>query len=320
LQREGVECAYAPYELGFENYIRKHGWMFDIVLVYRVSVVDRVLDLVRTHAPQAVFLFHVADLHYLRMERTARLNDDAELLEAASLMKQRELGLMAQVDCTITHSEYERDLLAEEVPGVPVTVWPLMFDFFGTEQGYDARHDVVFLGGYRHPPNVDAVLYFAREILPLLLAKKPSLRFIIAGANPPDEVLALAGPNVVVTGMVDDLRTVFDSARVFVCPLRVGAGTKGKIISALSYGIPIVSTPTGVEGTSLREEVEVLVAENPASFAAATLRLYDDAVLWDRLSRNGQIIVRDTLSAGMGVKALGEAIEKGLAKKLGVLA
>jgi len=193
-----------------------------------------------------------------------------------------------------------------------------MSEFAGTTRRFHERRDICFLGGYRHPPNVDAVLYFAREILPLLLAEEPDLRFIIAGAHPPEEVLALAGPRIIVTGLIPDLRDLFDPARVFVCPLRVGAGVKGKIAAALSYGIPVVSTAIGVEGTELVHEKSVLVADDPAAFAAATLRLYRDEGLWDWLSRNGQDLVRETLSLDMGVKVLAGAVETAFSHLLGL--
>jgi O-antigen biosynthesis protein len=318
LQREGVDCAYAPYELGFESYIRRYGWSFDVVMVYRVSVLSKILDQIRAHAPQAAVIFHVADLHFLRMQRLAQLEESEEGLAEAEAMKGRELALIRNSDCTITHSIVEAEILAEEAPGSAVAVWPLMFDYFGTEIGFQARRDVVFLGGYKHSPNIDAVLFFVREILPLLKREEPSLRFIVAGANPTREILNLASDDVVVTGLVEDLRDVFDQARVFVCPLRVGAGAKGKVMSALSYGIPVVSTSIGIEGAGLEEGRHVLVADDPAAFAQETMRVYRDAGLWKRLSQDGQALIRDEFSTAMGVRVFGAAIDKAFRHKLGL--
>ena len=318
LQREGVECAYAPYDLGFENYIRRYGWLFDAVVVYRVHVMHKCLPLLREYAPNAVALFHLADLHYLRMQRQSELDGDADLAEMAAELKDKELNTIRESDCTITHSTVEADILAAEVPDSLVTVWPLMMEVTGTRVDFAARRDLCFLGGYRHPPNVDAVLWFVREVLPLIHATRPEMRFVAAGANPPPELLALAAEKIVVTGMVDDLAEVFDAARVFICPLRVGAGAKGKIMSALSYGLPIVSTSIGVEGAGLVEGKHVLVADQPAPLAEAVLRLYNDATLWTRLSNAGQSLVQEQFSLEMGVGRLEEAIEKGHRKRLGV--
>jgi GT2 family glycosyltransferase/glycosyltransferase involved in cell wall biosynthesis len=318
LQREGIDCAYAPYEVGAENYLRRYGWSFDVVMVYRVGILERTIDLLRQYAPQAAIIYHVADLHFLRMERQARLDDSQPGLEAAAAQKEKELDLVRRADCTVTHSTVEAEILAQEVPGAPVTVWPLMLDFFGTDVPFAARRDICFLGGYRHPPNVDAVRYFVREVFPLIKAELPGARFIVAGANPTGEIVELAGDDVIVTGMVDDLRDVFDAVRVFVCPLRVGAGAKGKIMSALSYGLPIVSTPIGVEGAGLTPDEHVLVTDTPEDMARETVRLYRDEGLWTRLSLAGQQLMRDEFSTAMGDRKLEEAVDKAYRHKIGL--
>jgi GT2 family glycosyltransferase/glycosyltransferase involved in cell wall biosynthesis len=318
LQRAGIECAYAPYDLGFANYIRRYGRLFDAVIVYRMSVLERLLSDIRTHAPQAALLFHLADLHYLRRRREAELEGSAAGLEEADAIKTREFALIRAADCTITHSPVEAEILADELPEAPVTVWPLMQEFYGTTAPFAARRDICFLGGYRHPPNIDAVRYFVAEIFPLLRRSEPDLRFIIAGANPSREVTDLAGDGVEVTGMIEDLRDLFDRTRVFVCPLRVGAGVKGKVMSALSYGLPIVSTPIGVEGAQLIEDTHVLIADTPAAFARKTLKLYHDKTSWNALSRAGQALIQEKFSTTMGQEALREAIDKAHHHRLGL--
>ncbi len=318
LLRLGVECAYSPYDGPFDSYIRRHGALFDAILVYRVPVLEQVLDSLRGHAAQAPVLFHAMDLHFLRMERLAELDGTEASRAEAARMKAKELDLIRRVDCTITHSTFERDLLAREAPGAPVVVWPFMFEFFGTDIGFADRRDIVFLGGYRHAPNIDAVQFFATEVMPLVHAQAPDVRFIVAGANPGPELRALESPQIVVTGLIDDLRDVFDRCRVFVCPLRFGAGTKGKVSTAMSYGLPVVSTTCGAEGMDLVEGEEVLIADDPAALANACLRLYRDAALWERMSMAGQKLVREKHSLDMGRRVLAEAIETALRHKLGV--
>jgi GT2 family glycosyltransferase/glycosyltransferase involved in cell wall biosynthesis len=320
LQAAGIECAYAPYELGMENYLRRYGRLFDAVLVYRVSVLDKILPAIRAHAPQAILLYHVADLHFLRMERQAAIENDMMLRDAAAETRARELALVRTADCTITHSKVEADMLAELAPGAPVTVWPLMYPLHGTTRGFESRQDVIFLGGYRHPPNVDAVRFFCGNILPALREAEPGLGFIAAGANPTAEVAALAAPHVRVTGMIGDLRPVLDAARVFVCPLRVGAGVKGKIMTALAHGIPVVSTTIGIEGSGLVPGKHVLVADDPRDFAAATLRLYREPGLWRDLSEAGLELMAQTFSPARGAAYLQAAIDRAWAHKLGLQA
>jgi glycosyltransferase involved in cell wall biosynthesis len=134
----------------------------------------------------------------------------------------------------------------------------------------------------------------------------------------PEEILALAAPDIIIAGRIEDLRTLFDPCLVFVCPLRVGAGVKGKIASAMSYGIPIVTTQVGIEGTDLAHEAELLVAETPDDFAAQVLRLCTDEALWQRLSAQSQAAVRRAFSPEMGAQALAHAVETAFAHRLGV--
>jgi GT2 family glycosyltransferase/glycosyltransferase involved in cell wall biosynthesis len=320
LQAEGIECTYAPYDLDAEAYLRIYGHLFDVILVYRVTVLERTLAKIREHAPQAALLFHVADLHFLRMERQAALDGDAALAREADALRVRELAAVRAADCTITHSRVEAAMLAELVPGAPVATWPLMSKTYGTTKGFAERRDVLFLGGYRHPPNVDAVRYFTAEILPKLRRAEKRLRLIAAGANPTAEVAALAGAEVEVTGQIPDLQDVMDRARVFVCPLRVGAGVKGKIMTALAYGIPVVTTSVGIEGSGLEPGVHVLLADDAKSFARQTLRLYRDPELWQRLSDAGQVVMQGEYSPERGAGFLSAAIEAAWAHKLGVQA
>ncbi len=314
-----MECSYAPFEVGFENYIRRYGWLFDVILVYRVGVMHKSLPLIRKFAPEALLLFHLADLHYLRMQRQALLEGNDALMNAAEELKEKELDAIRRSDCTITHSTFEAEILAEQAPEASVAVWPLMVDLAGTKIGFEERRDICFLGGYRHPPNVDAVLYFVESVLPLIQAVRPEIRFIVAGANPTPDILALASESVIVTGMVDDLADVFDTTRVFVCPLRVGAGAKGKVMSALSYGLPIVSTAVGVEGAGLVEGEHMLVADDPASMTEAILRVYDASVLWQALSTAGQDLLRREFSLEMGARKLEEAVDMAYRHRLGLV-
>jgi O-antigen biosynthesis protein len=320
LQAAGVECVYAPYEFGMEAYLRRHGRLFDVIMVYRVTVLAKIARLIRAHAPQAALLYHVADLHFLRMERQAALEQDPGLLAQAAGMREQELKLAQTADCTITHSQFEAGLLAELVPDAAVCTWPLMYPVHGTERGFADRRDVVFLGGYRHSPNIDAVLHFCQDIMPGLRSAEPGLRFIAAGANPTEEVISQAAIDVEVTGQVADLRTVLDRARVFVCPLRAGAGVKGKIMTALAYGIPVVSTTIGIEGSGLEPGRHVLLADDAESFMRQTLRLYRDPDLWQRLSQAGLQLMADEFSPECGATFLGAAIDLAWAKKLGVAA
>ena len=322
LQAIGVDCAFAPYEIGFENYIQRYGWLFDVILAYRVGTTEKVLPFLKIHAPQAPILFHLADLHYLRMAREARLSGDDELAYAASLMKQRELCICQPNRLARSRIRaWSGDLLAAEAPHARTrSVAADVRAFFGTQSRVLQAPRSVFFGrihafaqrGRRRPfrEQHSSADQSAGTRDPFHHRRCAPLR---GGACPS------ALPDVVVRGQVADLRDLFDPCRVFVCPLRVGAGVKGQgLRRALSYGIPVVSTQLGVEGTDMAHGKHALVADDPAAFAAAVLRIYRSSALWGRLSKSGQDLVRERFSLQMGKAALASAIETALAHKLGL--
>ena len=149
------------------------------------------------------------------------------------------------------------------------------------------RKDIVFVGGFRHPPNGDGVRWFVESVMPLLRQRLPDVVLHCIGSDPTAEILALQQPGVVVHGYVADLEPAMQGMRIAVAPLRFGAGVKGKINLSMAHGQPVVATSIAIEGMHLANGEDVLVADDAAAFAAALLRLYQDEVLWNRLSANG---------------------------------
>jgi glycosyltransferase involved in cell wall biosynthesis len=156
------------------------------------------------------------------------------------------------------------------------------------------RTGVLFVGGFHHAPNLDAVLWFGREIWPAVAAAVPGTMLTIVGADPPADVEALAGPTVAVAGALPDaeLAERLASVRVTVAPLRYGAGTKGKIATSLCHGVPCVATTTAIEGMGLTPWEDVLVADDPPGFVAAIARLHADDAVWLRVSDAGLRLAR----------------------------
>jgi glycosyltransferase involved in cell wall biosynthesis len=168
----------------------------------------------------------------------------------------------------------------------------------------------LFVGGFRHTPNVDAMAWFVREVLPLIADDEPDVSLTIAGSHPPDEVLALANDRVTVTGWVQDLLPLYAASRVAVAPLRYGAGVKGKVGEAMSLGMPMVLTSIASEGMHIDHGVHALVADNPEDFAANVIQLLRDDDLWLRLSSAGRQLIHDRF----GVDATRGMIEQALSQ------
>lgn len=296
LQALGVEALYAPWAQDPVKLLRERGREFDLVILSRHYVAASFAGLVRLHAPQARLAFDTVDLHYLREERAAALTGQAELARQAAATRRQELALMRECDLSFVVSPVEQELLRREVPEARVEVLSNVHEVHGCRRPFAARRDLLFVGGFQHPPNTDAVLWFVREVLPLVHAREPAIVFHVIGSKVPEEIRALAGERVVVHGYVEDLDPWMDGCRVSVAPLRYGAGVKGKVNMAMSCGLPVVATPIAVEGMHVVDGREVLVAESAADFAAAVLRLYGDEALWNALSAAGLANVEEHFS------------------------
>jgi glycosyltransferase involved in cell wall biosynthesis len=290
LQQLGVECWHAPSMPGIPAWLREHGPRFDVAMVSRHYVASEFLPLLRRHAPQARVLFDTVDLHYLRERRAAELHGDPAALRAAERTRALELRLIADADATLVVSEVERTLLATDAPGADVRVLSNLHEFVASSPPWDPRAGLLFVGGFRHPPNVDAVTWFVREVFaPLIRPARPDLQFHCIGADVPAEVQALAAvEGVHIHGHVPDLQPWLDRCRVSVAPLRYGAGVKGKVNQAMAHGLPVVATPTAVEGMHLVDGDDVLVAADAETFARSVLGLHDDEALWTRIAANGR--------------------------------
>lgn len=305
LQAMGVQCLYAPYTTSMTQILRDSGHLYDVVNLIRPSVAFKNLDLVRQYCPRARLVYLNADLHYLRMERQAYVENKPDVLAQAADMKTREFTVIRSADVTLVHSHFERDLLRHELPDARVEVLPLFEQVADTQAPYVDREDLIFLGGYNHPPNLDAALWLADEVWPELSRRLPRARMLIVGANAPQTLKDRANDRFVVTGPVDDLSPWFDRSRVFLAALRYGAGAKGKVLKSLAYGVPVVATDIAVEGLDLENGKTVFIANGKDGLIDETVRLYEaSARQWNRLSLDAQDYIADRHGHQVGLDVL----------------
>jgi len=197
--------------------------------------------------------------------------------------------------CTCVSSE-DGDRLASlcseaRIEVVPNGVDP---DYFKPLETEENETQLVFTGSMDWLPNEDAVLYFCDRILPLIRAELPEMTFHIVGSNPTDRVLNLRKTQgVFVTGLVEDVRPYMASAAVYVVPLRVGGGTRLKILQALAMKKAVVSTSIGCEGLDVKSGENILVADDPQQFAKIVIRLARDRSLRRGLGENGRTLVQE---------------------------
>ncbi|HEX4885068.1 MAG TPA: glycosyltransferase, partial [Casimicrobiaceae bacterium] len=304
LQQRGVEVLFHPYVRSVSDVIASRGREFDIVLVARHYIAVKHLDALRRFAPQALVAFDTVDLHFLRAERLAELEGNASARAAARARRDEELALIRRADVTIVVSPVERDVLAQLAPDANVLLLTNIHEPMPGGKPFAAREGLVFIGGFQHPPNVDAVLWYAREVLPLLRERLPGVRTYVVGSKVPATIRALAAPDLVVTGYVADIAPFFTGCRASIAPLRYGAGVKGKVNLAMSYGLPVVATSPAVEGMHLVPGEDAMVVDDPAAFADAIARVYCDEALWSRLARAGVENVRRHFSRAVAAEAL----------------
>jgi len=310
LQADGVEVLYAPYFMSVDDCLRARGREFDLVYVTRFSVAESCIAPVRAHAPDAKLVLNLADLHFLRELRSAIHGKDSDKLTAAVGIRDRELAVLRQVDIVLTYSQVEQAVIfSHALDSAKVARCPWVVELEQSPAPFASRAGIAFLGGFSHPPNLEAVKYFVREVLPGLRERVPGLTFHVYGSRVPPELQELEGNGLVVEGYVEEVQTVYQRHRLFVVPLQSGAGIKGKVIGAFAAGIPCVLSPVAIEGVPVREGLDALVARTAAQWIQEISRAYSDEKLWARLQENGQALAEAEYAFEVGQRVMRESLE-----------
>ncbi len=209
-----------------------------------------------------------------------------------------ELWMFAPYRRVVVVSERDRDELRELNPLLPVEVIPngVDLEYFQASEQAREPYALLFTGNYEYAPNVDAALHLARDLFPRIRERIPDAKLWIVGNAPTPEMEALGrdprfADAITVTGRVPDMRTYLERAAVFVCPLRLGAGIKNKVLEALALRLPVIATPLSVDGISVRDGQEALIATTDDDLVAATLRVLADPALQTRLGSNGRALI-----------------------------
>ncbi len=292
LQHAGVEVLYNPWIASLQDFFQQRGGDFDFIMISRHYVAVNYISLIQKYCPRAKFIFDTVDLHYLREQRLAELENSLPLQRVAAQTRRSELAVIGQADATLVVSTAEKEVLALDAPDARVHVLSNIHPVSGRRRDFAARKDIFFVGGFQHPPNIDAVQWFTTSVWPLVLQQLPDIKFHLIGSKAPEKIRALNGNGVVFHGFVPDLEPWLDGCRLAVAPLRYGAGVKGKVNLSMSHGQPVVATPMAAEGLFASDGVDLLIAQTAEEFAAAVIRLYSDEPLWDRLSTAGLENVR----------------------------
>ncbi|SAK76510.1 glycosyl transferase family protein [Caballeronia temeraria] len=317
LQALGVEVYYGNdiARQGFDDWIKQNGESFDYVMLNRPHVSEPLIAPLRQNAPKAKLLYYGHDLHFERSMREFNVTGDPALKRRSEEEQAQEMKIWRAVDAVYYLSATEAETVKRLAPEVTSRSLPGYFFEPRGEPGAPAsltgRGHVLFVAGFGHPPNVDAAKWLVLDILPLLKQQVPDVHVSLVGSNPTDEVKALAGPDVTVTGYVTDARleALYDSSRVVIVPLRFGAGVKNKVVEALHFGTPLVTTSVGAQGLPGLDEIVAVKDDEQGIVSAVHTFLTDDAA-WLRASAGGRRYVAEHYSR--------EAMRRGLEQDIDV--
>lgn len=311
LQRMGVEVLYAPFYFSMNEVIERRGGEFDLYYIARYGVAEQVIDLIRGRHPQARVILNIHDLHFLRELRESLQNKDEAQMQRAIATRDAELAVMRKVNLALSYSEVEQAVIVSHNLGSTKTSGcPWVVETASQVPAYASRKGIAFLGGFGHRPNVEAVEWFVREVMPLLRDKLPGVPFLIYGSKAPDSLKALQADDVILKGFARTTDEVYDTARLFVAPLLTGAGLKGKVIGAFARGIPTVMTPTAAEGTGASHGHDAMICTNPADWAEQIAALYADEARWTAMSAACRNLTERRYSFEQGREMMASALHQ----------
>jgi glycosyltransferase involved in cell wall biosynthesis len=290
LEALGIEVFHSDYGIADAMAYRQ----FDFAFICRVNVGHRYIPYIRSISPETKIFYDTVDIHYIREQRQAEIENNPKLALTAEETKRKELSNCLLANRVITVTQDDAEHLKTEIPNLDCSVIPNIHKQQELpEVDFKQRDGLVFIGNYNHQPNDDAVYAFIETVLPKIHARLPEVCLYLIGSHMKDKMKALASETVKIIGWVDEVEPEFAKRRVFVSYLRYGAGMKGKLGQALSAGLPVVSTNIGAEGMGLVNEETALIADDADKFADAVCRLYTNSELWEKLSRQGRDYIEE---------------------------
>lgn len=289
VEQMGIEVLYGPW---YANHIFE--WLLDnknnidIVYANRPHITNKYIDFLKKMTNIKI-IYYGHDLHYLREKREYELTGNVRHLIESNKWKKMEYSIMSKADVVYYPSYIEKDEILKNDSKINVkAIHGYYFDKTNNnyEDNLNIRDGILFIGGFNHRPNVDAVLWFVKEVYPKILKNK-KIKLIIAGSNPPDSIKKLQSDSIIVKGYVsnEELAELYNTVKMTIAPLRFGAGIKGKVMEAAYYGVPMVTTSVGAEGLNNYEEF-LTVCDDPTDMSEKIIKLYSDNKKLNILSKN----------------------------------
>lgn len=266
----------------------------DFAWLHRPEVFQKYYPILKEFKPSLKVFFDMVDFHYLRFKRESELNDDPEIMKAANKYLEIELDNCQKADKIIVISDFEKESLRRYYNDENKTIAiGNIHQFIANRQfrNFNERKDLLFIGGFDHKPNVDAVNYLYEEIMPLLWKTNPEIRINIIGSNVPEKISNLSSDKFKILGFVDDVSSYFINSRVFIAPLRYGAGIKGKIGQSLEFSLPLVTTNIGAEGFDFGKNKNNIIANTKQEIVDNIIAIYENETLWNQISSDSEKVI-----------------------------
>jgi len=310
LQRNDIFYLEPMY---LDDYLSKKGSEIDFIYGTRYNAYGFLLNLLKLKCLNAKFIFHTVDLAFLR--ETRELNLIKKSLKKSyvdyrkkqiSILKKHELNCIKSSDLTILTSSEEIKVIRKYDKTSKLAILGFIMKPNFTRNKFNVRKNIIFLGNYNHVPNIDAVKYFVSKILPKLIKAGFKDKFIIAGYAKEIELKKLSkiSKNVKYVGYQKNLYRLFDNAKLFVSPLRYGAGIKGKLATSISYGLPIIASKMTIEGMNLKKKIRTYSTEK--SLISEICKVYYSEDNWYKYKNN----MENLMESNFGVDVFSNNLKK----------
>ncbi|MZQ80947.1 glycosyltransferase [Paenibacillus sp. 5J-6] len=311
LEQLGVEIIYGTQDRRYYEYwIVKHKDYIDYVLLNRPGISHKYIDLIKA-LTRAKILYYGHDLHYVRELKRFGLDQNRGLLQESEYIRRLEFDLFSKADTILTCSDSEKRIIDGNFPNKSTLLLPAYYfdQTIPKTKSWDERTGLLFVGGFKHSPNADGILWFCRDILPIVQRSIPDIQLFIVGSNPTQEVQGLQSDRITVKGFVSDqeLKELYGNTKIAVIPLRYGAGVKGKTIEAMCHQTPLVTTSTGIEGLqNIRQSIEP--KNTPQEFAEEIIQLYHNNSLLEHKAEQSKQYVETYYSRTRALECINLAL------------
>ena len=309
LQQMGIEVLYGlEYRNNIEDWLILNSSNIDFIYLNRPHIATKYIDFLKKNTKSKI-IYYGHDLHYLREKREYELTKDEYHNGESEKWKTIEFDIMKKSDVVYYPSYIEENEIKKIDKSINVkAINAYIFDNVDINKNnkFNDKEGIMFVGGFGHRPNVDGVLWFAKNVYPLI-RKKINIPFYIVGSNPTNEIKNLQGNGIIVKGYVTDeeLEGLYNTCKVVVAPLRYGAGIKGKVVESMCKGVPLVTTSIGAEGIKDAEKI-LKISDTPESFAESVIELYSNEKELMKISKEMKLYISNNYSS----KAAWKIIEK----------